>query len=277
MNFQQKLEESIKKNNSLVCVGLDTDIAKIPKHLLGEEDSIFVFNKAIIDATHNLVSCYKTNIAFYLASHLDGLATLKKTVDYLKEQYPDIPLILDGKWADISNTSEAYAKAAFEVIRADAITVNPYLGLDAIELFLNRKDKGVIIVCRTSNPGASEFQDLQIEGGELLYTYIAKKVINEWNANNNCMLVVGVTGFEEIGILRRLTPDMFFLVPGVGAQGGDLKGILKHGLTKEKTGLLIHSARAIIYASSTENFAQKAQEEAERLREDINKYRYEKS
>lgn len=271
MNFQQKLEGSIKKNNSLVCVGLDTDITKIPKHLLTASDAVIAFNKAIIDATADLVCCYKTNIAFYLASDVDGLAALKMTADYLKEQYSDVPLILDGKWADIGNTSEAYARAAFDVIKADAITVNPYLGRDAIEPFLDRKDKGIIILCRTSNPGASEIQDIEVDG-EPLYQLIAKKVVDEWNKNDNCSLVVGAS-HEQIRKVREIVGDMFLLVLGVGAQGGDLQKTIKAGLNQKKSGLIIHSARSIIYADSSEQFANVAKQKAEELKNQINQYR----
>lgn len=273
MNFQQKLENAIAKNNSLVCIGLDTEVSKIPKHLFASDTAMFDFNKAIVDRTADLVCCYKANSAFYEAAGAEGIGQLKMTFDYIKGKYPDIPLILDAKRGDIGNTNEGYVTYAFGYLKADAITLSPYLGADALEPFLTLSDKGLFIVCRTSNPGASEFQDLMVGSGDALYLYIAKKVINEWNANNNCMLVAGVTRFEEIKELREITPAMFFLVPGVGAQGGDLFGILKHGLTKGKSGLIIHSARGIIYASAGLDFADAARKETEKLRDEINQYR----
>lgn len=272
MNFQQKLEGTIAKNNSLVCIGLDTDVSKIPKHLLTASDAVLAFNKAIIEKTRDLVCCYKANSAFYEASGADGIRQLKMTCDYLRLTHPHIPFILDAKRADIGNTNEGYVAYAFEYLKADGITLHPYLGKEALEPFLQHKEKGMFILCRTSNPGASEIQDLEV-GGEPLYQYIAKKVVSQWNENGNCMLVVGVVGFKEVAKLRQIAPDTFFLVPGVGVQGGDLAGIVTHGLTEKKSGLIIHSARAIIYADSGEQFAQRAQEEAEKLRDLINKYR----
>lgn len=276
MNFQQKLENAITKNNSLVCIGLDTEVSKIPKHLFSSDTAMFDFNKAIVDTTCDLVCCYKANSAFYESAGAEGIAQLKMTFDYIKGTYPDIPIILDAKRADIGNTNEGYVTYAFSYLKADAITLHPYLGADALYSFLKLADKGLFILCRTSNPGAAEFQDLMI-GSEPLYLYVARKVINEWNINNNCMLVVGVTGYEEIQLLRHLESDMFFLVPGIGVQGGDLKGILEHGLTKNKSGLIIHSARAIIYASAGEDFANAARGEAEKLNDEINRYRISKT
>ena len=272
MNFQQKLEERIKKNNTLVCIGLDTEVGKIPKHLFSSDTAMFDFNKAIVDKTADLVCCYKANSAFYESAGAEGIVQLKMTFDYIKGTYPDIPIILDAKRADIGNTNEGYVQYAFSYLKADAITLHPYLGAEALYPFLKLADKGLFILCRTSNPGAAEFQDLMIES-EPLYLYVARKVIHEWNANNNCMLVVGVTGYEEIQLLRQIAPNMFFLVPGVGVQGGDLFGILRHGLTKQKSGLIIHSARAIIYASEGQDFADAARNETEKLRDTINKYR----
>lgn len=272
MNFQQKLEKAIKKNKSLLCIGLDTDINKIPKQLLEKEDPVFEFNKTIIDNTNNLVCCYKLNIAYYSAEGLKGLESLIKTINYIHDKYIDIPVILDAKRADVGHTSEAYAREVFEQINTDSVTVNPYFGLDSVEPFLKYKDKGIIVLCRTSNPGAGDFQDLIIDG-EPLYIKVAQK-ITEWNKKHgNCLMVVGATWPEEMKKIRKIAPNMFFLVPGIGTQGGDLENTLKNGLTKEKSGLIIHSARAIIYASSNKDFAEKARVKAKQLRDSINKYR----
>lgn len=267
MNFLQKLEKAIKKNNSLLCVGLDPDLDKIPQHLLKLDDPIFGFNKEIVDSTYNLVCAYKPQIAHYAACGIKGINSLLKTIDYVLHKYPTIPIILDAKRADIGSTSQLYAKEAFDVFKADAVTVNPYFGLDSLQPFLERKDKGIIILCRTSNKSAGDFQDIKISLNNLpLYLHIAKTV-NKWNETyKNCLLVIGATWPEEIRKVRDMAPDMFFLVPGIGAQGGDLKKTLENGLRKDKSGLIIHSSRAIIYA-------QNPREEALKLRNEINRYR----
>lgn len=232
---------------------------------------MFDFNKAIIDATAHVVCCFKVNSAFYEAAGGDGIAQLKMTFDYLRETYPDVPTILDAKRADIGNTNEGYVQYVFGYLKADAVTLHPYLGKEALAPFLEHRDKGLFVLCKTSNPGAGEIQDVLV-GGEPLYAYIARKVKQEWNTHNNCMLVVGASA-RQLGEIRAIVGNMFLLVPGVGVQGGDLEGILAHGLTKEKSGLIIHSARAIIYASSGINFAAAARKEAEKLRDQINHYR----
>lgn len=271
MNFQQKLNAATEKNNSLLCIGLDTDLEKIPKYLLNDSDPLFTFNKAIIDSTLDLICCYKANIAFYSAQDTAGLESLKRTISYI-HKHSNIPFILDAKRADIGNSSNYYAKEIFDIFQTDAVTVNPYLGFDAIEPFIKHSDKGVIILCRTSNPGASDVQNLEV-GGEELYLIIAKKV-HDWNKQyGNCLLVVGATWPEELKKIREIAQDMFFLVPGIGTQGGDLEKTLNFGLTKNKSGLIIHSAREIIYASNKEDFADKAKKEAEKLRNEINEYR----
>lgn len=272
MDFLNNLKQAIKKNGSLLCIGLDTDKNKIPKYLLETEDPVFEFNKAVIDATHDLVCTYKTNIAYYASEGIEGLTTLKKTIDYIHKQYPDIPVILDAKRADVGSTSIQYAKEVFDVLHSDAVTVNPYFGLDSLEPFLEYKDKGIIVLCKTSNPGAYEFQDLLVDN-EPLYIKVAKKIV-EWNKKyQNCLMVVGATWPEELGKIREITKDMFFLVPGIGTQGGDLEKTLKFGLTKEKSGLIIHVARAILYANSTLEFATKAREKAMEFKMNINQYR----
>ena len=272
MTFAQKLDAIVEKNNSLLCPGLDTDINKIPQFLLSEKESLFFFNKRIIDATADLVCCYKANSAFYEAHGARGVEQLAKTCAYLKKFYPQIPIIIDAKRADIGNTNEGYVRYIFHYLKADAVTLHPYLGQEALAPFLNLKDKGLIILCRTSNPGAGEFQDFSVDGKKL-YQYVAQKVVEQWNKNNNCLLVVGATYPQEMKEIRSIAKDMTFLVPGIGAQGGDLENTLKNGLRKDKKGLLISSTRGILYASDGEDFAEKAREAARKLRDEINNYR----
>jgi len=272
MNFKKKLDKIIAKSNSLLSIGLDPELSKIPKSLLSLEDPLFQFNKAIIDATFDLVCVYKPNTAFYEAYGIEGIESLKKTIEYIKTSYPEIPIIADAKRADIGRTSEKYAKSVFDYFGCDAVTVNPYLGLDSIEPFLKYEDKGIIVLCRTSNPSASDFQDLMI-GNNPLYIHVAKKVV-EWDKKyHNCLMVVGATWPEQLKEIRKIAPGMFFLVPGIGSQGGDLKKTLHYGLTNSRSGLIIHSSSAIIYASSENDFAQKAREAAKTLRDEINKER----
>ncbi|OGH31591.1 MAG: orotidine 5'-phosphate decarboxylase [Candidatus Levybacteria bacterium RIFCSPHIGHO2_02_FULL_42_12] len=272
LTFHQKLENAIKKNNTLLCVGLDPDLDKIPKHLIAGSDPIFAFNKAIIDATSDLVCSYKPQIAFYASQGLLGLKALIQTVSYIHMAYPHIPVILDAKRGDIGSTAIHYTKEVFDVIRADAVTVNPYLGFDSLQSFLERRDKGIIILCKTSNPSASDFQDAKINK-EPLYIKVAKKII-AWNKQyHNCLMVIGATYPKELSAIRTLEPDMFFLVPGIGTQGGNLENTLKFGLTKNKSGLIISSSRAIIFASNGKDFAQMARKKAKKLKNEINKYR----
>lgn len=272
MTFLQKLNSIIEKNNSLLCIGLDTDQEKIPQHLLKNEDPVFEFNKNIIDTTSDLVCAYKPNIAYYEKDGIEGLKALKKTVEYLQNQYPKIPIICDCKRGDIGSTSLQYAKSLFDYYQFDAVTVNPYLGFDAIEPFSQYKNKGIIVLCKTSNNGASDFQDLLIDNNPL-YLKVAEKVI-EWNKKyGNFLMVMGATWPEQIEKVRKMTKDMFFLVPGVGTQGGDLGNTLKFGLTEEKSGLIINSSRGIIYAGNDKDFSQKAREKAKEMVDIINKYR----
>lgn len=268
MNFLKKLETISKKNNSLLCVGLDTNVEKI-------SIDQFFFNKEIIDATADLVCSYKLNIAFYSATGLKGLKNLKLTIDYLKTKYREIPIIIDAKLGDIGNTNKGYVQFIFDILQADAVTVNPYLGSEAIGPFLERKDKGIIVLCRTSNSGAEEFQDLElrIKNSELkknkikkFYQYVAYQIAKNWNKNKNCLLVVGATYPEELKEVRIIVgEDMWILVPGIGAQGGDLKAVLQNGLNKSKSGLIINSSRAII-------FAKNPREEAVKLKKLINNF-----
>ena len=249
MTFQEKLDKIVKKNKSLVCVGLD--------------QNLFSFNRTIIEATHDLVCSYKLNTAFYEAIGHEGINALKDTCDYLVEKYPEIPIIIDAKRADIGNTNKGYVQFVFTYLGADAITVHPYLGEEAIRPFLDCKDKGVIVLCRTSNSGAGEFQDLKVSG-KSLYKIVAENVSNKWNINKNCMLVVGATYPAELKEVRKIVGDMTLLVPGIGAQGGDLEATLKAGLNSKKQGLIINSSRGII-------FAKNPRDEAMKLRNSINK------
>lgn len=245
MNFQDKLDNIVKKNNSLVCVGLDQ----------GE----FEFNKKIIDETHDLVCAYKPNFAFYEALGTKGWENLKKTVEYLREKCPEVVTIADAKRADIGNTNNGYTTAVFDELKFDAVTINPYFGKEAVQPFLDRKDKGIIILCKTSNPGSGEFQDL-------IWEKVATNVTKNWNKNNNCLLVAGATYPEELAKIRKIVGEMTLLVPGIGAQGGDVEKTVKAGLNSKQAGMIINSSRGIIFSDNPRT-------EAQKLRDEINKYR----
>jgi orotidine-5'-phosphate decarboxylase len=268
--FITRLRTAWFSSNSLLCVGLDPDPAKLPTSLRGKPNAIFAFNKAIIDATHDLVCAYKPQIAYFAAQAAED--QLLQTMAYLRQHYPHIPIILDAKRGDIGSTADQYALEAFTRYQADAVTVNPYLGGDSITPFTRYADKGVVILCRTSNPGASDFQDLVVDG-ESLYIHVARKVASEWNAHGNCLLVVGATWPQQMQQIRAVTGDMPFLVPGVGAQGGDVKALVTAGKTTDGTGLIISSSRAVLYASSGDDFAQAARRVAQAARDEINQYR----
>ena len=270
LTFKQKLKSIWAKNNSLVCVGLDPDPAKFPLHLANTQDSIFEFNKAIIDATHDLVCAYKPQIAYFSAASAEQ--QLERTIHYIKQNHPHIPIILDAKRGDIGSTATMYAQEAFERYAVDAVTVNPYMGFDSAEPFLNYKDKGIIFLCRTSNPGANDIQDL-IVNGEPLYEKVAELISQQWNVNNNCLLVMGATWPSQIEKIRAVVGDMPLLVPGVGTQGGDIEQIIKAGQTRDGTGLIISSSRSILYAGNGKDFAKAARAEALNLRATINQYR----
>jgi orotidine-5'-phosphate decarboxylase len=265
MTFRQRLENLIEKNDSLLCVGLDPDITKLPKNILKNNNPLLEFNKQIIDSTFDLVCCYKPQIAFYAANGLPGMKALIQTVDYIHLKYPQIPVILDAKRGDIGSTAEQYTKEVFDIYHADAVTINPYLGFDSVKPFLARKDKGIIILARTSNPGAADFQDLNVNGAPL-YVDVAKKIYAWDKIYGNCLMVVGATWPEQLREIRKIAPEMFFLIPGIGAQGGDLEQTLKAGLTENKSGLIINSSRGII-------FSENPRQEALKLRDEINKYR----
>jgi orotidine-5'-phosphate decarboxylase len=262
----QKLEEQIRLKKSFLCIGLDVDLNKIPKHLLAAEDPIFEFNKAIIDATHHLCVSYKPNTAFYEAYGLKGWKSLDKTIQYLNTNYPEIYTIADAKRGDIGNTSTMYAKAFLEDLAFDSVTVAPYMGKDSVEPFLAFKDKHTIMLALTSNQGAFDFQTLDVNGTELY-----KKVLEtskSWENSENLMYVVGATKAEYFKEIRKIVPNSFLLVPGVGAQGGNLQDVCKYGLS-ENIGLLINSSRGIIYAGNDENFAQLAALKAKELQEQM--------
>jgi len=262
----QQLIQQIKTKKSFLCIGLDVDLTKIPKHLLALEDPIFEFNKAIIDATHDLCVSYKPNTAFYEAYGLKGWQSLEKTINYINENYPDIFTIADAKRGDIGNTSTMYAKAFLEDLNFDSVTVAPYMGKDSVEPFLAFENKHTILLALTSNEGAFDFQTKNIEGQELYKTVI--KTSKGWKNSQNLMYVVGATKAEYFTEIRKILPDSFLLVPGVGAQGGSLQEVCKFGLN-EDIGLLINSSRAIIYASSDEDFAQKARVEALKMQQEM--------
>lgn len=271
MSFKEDIKAAWKRNNSLLCVGLDTDLNKIPEHIRHKRNPILEFNKAIVDSTHDLVCAYKPQIAYYSAFKAEY--DLKMTIDYIHKDYPGIPVILDAKRGDIGSTARMYSIEVFDRYGADAVTINPYLGTDALHPFLERADKGIIILCRTSNPGAVDIQDQEIKG-EKLYSIIAKKALYDWNYNGNILLVVGATYPEELAEIRAITGnDIPFLVPGIGTQGGDIKKAVRNGRTQDGTGMIINSSRGIIYADDGKHYAERAREEALRLRDEINKYR----
>ncbi len=265
MTYDQ-LFEQIKKKKSFLCVGLDSDIAKIPSHLLEEEDPVFAFNKAIVDATAEVAIAYKPNIAFYECRGVEGWRSLEKTVAYIKENYPEIFTIADAKRGDIGNTSQMYAKAFLETLDFDAITVAPYMGEDSVTPFLQYEGKWVVLLALTSNKGAFDFQFFEQEG-ERLYERVLRKS-QEWGNDRNMMYVVGATKADMLEGIRKIVPEHFLLVPGVGAQGGSLEEVAKYGMNNH-CGLIVNSSRGIIFADKTENFARRAGEEARKLQADM--------
>ena len=265
--FIEQLRNAWTKNDSLVCVGLDPEIERLPPSIAAEPSPIFQFNKAIVDATADLVCAYKPQFAHYAAYEAED--QLERTIEYIHRTYPAIPVILDSKRGDVGNTAERYALEAFERYGADAVTVNPYLGGDSLEPFLRHENKGVVILCRTSNPGARDVQDLQV-GSRRVYHVIAEMVAQRWNTRGNCMLVVGATYPRELAEIREIAGDIPFLVPGVGAQGGDVAQAVQNGRTRDGTGLVISSSRAILYASSDTDFTTAARKATATLRDQIN-------
>ena len=266
MNFTDKLLQAMHRNNSLLCLGLDPDPELMP------QVGVFKFNKAIIDATSDIVCAYKPNLAFYEALGIDGLTALQKTINYIPDH---IPVIGDAKRSDIGHTARAYAKALFETLGFDAATVNPYLGYDSIEPFISYVDKATFILCRTSNPGALDFQALSYWSGRAgdeqqpLFKLVAQKA-KEWNENNNIGLVVGATYPQELKEIRQLCPEMTLLIPGIGAQGGDLASAVRYGVDAQGKKAIFSSSRQILYASKRSDFAQAARQAADELRCQIN-------
>nr|MBD3621597.1 orotidine-5'-phosphate decarboxylase [Sunxiuqinia sp.] len=260
MNREQ-LFEQIRKKRSFLCVGLDSDILKIPAHLKETSDPIFAFNKEIIDATQDLCVAYKPNLAFYESLGVSGWESLEKTVHYIRQKYPELFIIADAKRGDIGNTSNLYARAFFDRMDFDAVTVAPYMGEDSVKPFMTYLDKWVILLALTSNKGAADFQFQKNEStGDLLYESVLK-TSQQWGDTDNMMYVVGATKAEKLEEIRELVPDHFLLVPGVGAQGGSLEEVAKYGMN-DQCGLLVNSSRAIIYASADTDFAEKAREAA---------------
>lgn len=269
MNKQQ-LFENIKRKQSFLCVGLDTDIKKIPQHLLQEEDPIFAFNKAIIDATADYCVAYKPNMAFYESMGVKGIMAFEKTVSYLRENYPDQFIIADAKRGDIGNTSEMYARSFFDHIKVDAVTVAPYMGEDSVKPFLIYPEAWVILLALTSNKGSHDFQLLEDANGECLFEKVLKKS-QEWASDEQMMYVVGATQGKMFLDIRKHAPNHFLLVPGVGAQGGSLKEVAEYGMNNQ-CGLLVNSSRAIIYVDKTENFAAASREAAKAVQQEMAGY-----
>jgi len=263
MEFVSRLLKASQRNRSLLCVGLDPDPPKLPVK------DVFEFNRAIIDATSDLVCCYKPNLAFYEAMGIRGLQALKKTVAYIPR---DIPVIGDAKRGDIGNTAAAYARALFDYYKFDAVTVNPYLGYDSIKPFLDYRNKGIFVLCRTSNSSASDFQDLVDNFGMKFYQSVALRA-GDWNKGGNVGLVVGATYPDELKEIRKLCPEMPLLIPGIGAQGGDLELSVRYGVNAAGEKAIISATRQVIYASNGSGYAQAAREAARELRDSINKFR----
>ena len=261
-----QLVQQIKTKKSFLCIGLDVDINKIPEHLLKENDPIFAFNKAIIDATHHLCVAYKPNTAFYEAYGIKGWRALEKTIHYLNEKHPEIFTIADAKRGDIGNTSTMYAKAFFEDLAFDSVTVAPYMGKDSIEPFLAFEDKHTILLALTSNQGAFDFQTKTVDGKELYKQVL--ETSKTWKNTENLMYVVGATKAEYLADIRNIIPDSFLLVPGVGAQGGNLQEVCKYGMN-DSVGLLINSSRGIIYASNQTDFAEAAAKKSKELQKEM--------
>ena len=270
MNFYQKVSDAWAKNNSLVCVGLDPDPKRFPDQFTDKKHAIFEFNRAIIDATADLVCAFKPQIAHYAAVGAEDQLLL--SIEYIHQNHPDIPVILDSKRGDIGSTAEKYADEAFRRFEADAVTINPYLGFDSIEPFSRYQDKGVIVLCRTSNPSSASIQNLMV-GKQKLYEKIAGMAVSEWNENNNISLVVGATNPEELGKIRSIVGDMMLLVPGIGAQGGDTQAAINNGQDDQGTGLMVNSSRAVLYASQGPDFADAARQVTQQMRDEINQYR----
>lgn len=266
MLFTDKLSDRTRAVDSMLCVGLDPDFARIPEHLKGEEDPVWAFCRAIVDATAPFVCAFKPQIAYFAA--MGAEKTLERVIAYIHEKHPDIPVILDAKRGDIGSTARQYAKEAFVRYKADAVTVSPYMGYDTITPYLEYQDKGVIILCRTSNPGGADIEELVCDG-EMIYERIARLASGPWNTTRQLGLVVGATQPAEIARVRKIAPSLPLLVPGIGAQGGDVNAAVAAGLDAAGAGMIINSSRAIIFAGKDENFAQTAADAARATRDAI--------
>ena len=272
--FIRQLEAAWAANDSLLCVGIDPDLARIPAVVKDKPHAILEFGRAIVDATADLVCAFKPQIAYFHAERAEE--QLEELIAYIHRRHPGIPVILDAKRGDVGSTAEQYAREAFERYNADAVTISPFLGHDSVTPYTDHADRGVIILCRTSNPGGSDLQFLEIDGPagrERLYQRIARVVAHDWNGNGNCALVVGATFPEELAEVRRIVGDLPLLVPGIGAQGGDIEATVQAGRTARGAGLIISSSRAILYASAGEDFAVAARAAASATRDAINRYR----
>ena len=268
MHFMTALRAAWRSRDTLLCIGLDPDPARFPAHLRGRSDAVFEFCRAIVDATADLACAFKPQIAYFAAHRAED--QLEALIDHIHANHPGTPVILDAKRGDIGSTAEQYVVEAFERFRADAVTLNPYMGRDSAQPFLECADKGVILLCRTSNPGGSDLQFLDVGGGERLFERVARMVAEEWNDHGNCALVVGATFPDEIARVRALTGDMPLLVPGIGAQGGDVHATVTAGRDRNGVGLMINSSRAILYAGKDEDFADAARVVALATRDAIN-------
>jgi len=270
MSFTEALRQRWQQHHTMVCVGLDPEPAKLPAPLRQHSDAVFEFCRAIVDATADLVCAFKPQIAHFAALRAEH--ALERLIAHIHERHSGVPVILDAKRGDIGSTAQHYVTEAFERYGADAVTLNPYLGRDSIQPFLDRADKGVILLCRTSNPGGADFQALDC-GGQPLYLRVAETIAQHWNTHGNCALVTGATWPEELGQVRAVVGDMPLLVPGIGAQGGDVEAVLRHGRSASGDGLMISSSRAILYAGGGDDFAQAARAATLALRDTINRYR----
>lgn len=271
MHFMTALNAAWRERDSLLCIGLDPDPARFPAHLRGRDDAIFQFCRGIVDATADLACCFKPQIAYFAAHRAED--QLESLIAHIHTAHPGTPVILDAKRGDIGSTAQQYAIEAFERFQADAITVSPYMGRDSVEPYFAYAGKGVILLCRTSNPGGSDVQFLDLGGGERVFERVARLVAEEWNHDGNCALVVGATFPAEVARVRQLTGDMPLLVPGIGAQGGDVAATVKAGKRGDGCGLMINSSRAILYAGKGEDYAMAARTVALQTRNDINSYR----
>ena len=271
MGFMQQLRRRWDEAGSLVCVGLDPEPARFPARFRDDPDGVFGFCRAVVDATAESACAFKPQVAHFAALGAEG--ALERLVAHIHDAHPGIPVILDAKRGDIGSTATHYAAEAFDRYGADAVTANPYLGRDSLQPFLDRADRGVAILCRTSNPGAADLQDLALADGRPLYQHVAETVARDWNGNGNCLLVVGATWPGQLREVRAIAGDLPFLVPGVGAQGGDVEAVVRNGCTPDGSGLLVSSSRAILYASDGPDHAAASAAAARALRDEINRHR----